>query len=305
MKMIMIFIDGLGIGQNSPSNPFFKADIPVWHRLIERYGYFVADACLGVAGLPQSATGQTSIYTGENAPKAMGRHYSTRPTETLVKMIEQQNLFTTLIHLDYHVTFANVYTKEYLEQMQKKPRGMFKPSATTLLNLSAKLPFRVMEDYRAGDGVYHDITGEGLRERGYDAPLLTPEQAAENLYRISRNNDFTLFEFFISDLAGHSQNMDKSVEILERLDLFIGTLLTKMNLDKEALVIVSDHGNIEDLSVSTHTMNPVPVFIVTDINIKERIKIQAITDIYPAVLKFFAHEQTKDEKPVDERGYCC
>lgn len=284
----MIFIDGLGIGQNSPSNPFLQARLPVWKRLIEKYGYFAADACLDVPGLPQSATGQTSIYTGENAPAVLGRHFSTRPTETLVEMIYRKNIFTTLIEMGLSVTFANVYSKEYLEHMEKKPRGMFKPSVTTLLNLSANLPFRLIDDYNRGQGVYHDITGEGLWEKGYDVVLLTPEQAAENLFRISRDYDFTLFEFFISDLAGHSMEMDRAVMVLERLDCFIGKLLEEMDLDREVLVIASDHGNIEDLSVSTHTMNPVPVFFIT--NQQMNFHIQRITDIYDAILELYQRQ---------------
>ncbi len=281
----MIFIDGLGIGQNSPSNPFLQARLPVWNHLVERYGYFAADACLDVPGLPQSATGQTSIYTGENAPVVLGRHFSTRPTETLAEMIYRKNIFTTLMEMGLSVTFANVYTKEYLERMEEKPRGMFKPSVTTLLNLSANLPFRLLDDYNRGLGVYHDITGEGLRERGYDTLLLTPEQAAENLFRISRDYDFTLFEFFISDLAGHSTDMDQAVKVLERLDSFIGKLLDRMELDREVLVIASDHGNIEDLSVSTHTTNPVPVFFIT--NTQKNFHINRITDIYDAILGLY------------------
>jgi hypothetical protein len=284
-KMIMIFVDGLGIGQNSPFNPFLKANLPCWNHLVETYGYFPADACLGIPGLPQSATGQTSIYTGENAPAVLGRHFSTRPTETLAGMIHRKNIFTALMEMGHSVTFANVYTKEYLDHMQENPRGLFKPSATTLMNLSAKLPFRLLEDYRKGLGVYHDITGEGLRERGYDVSPIQPEEAAENLFRISRDYDFTLFEFFISDLAGHSMDMEQAIRVLERLDAFLGKLLAMVDLEKEVLVIASDHGNIEDLSVSTHTLNPIPVFFITR---KQRnMKITKITDIYPAIVQYF------------------
>lgn len=232
-----------------------------------------------------------SIYTGKNAPKAVGRHISARPTSTLVEMVNKDNLFKMLINRGYSVTFVNVYTKETLDKLEKEPDGMMKPSVTTLLNLSAALPFRTLEDYMSGNGIYHDITGEALREKGYDVPLTTPEKAADNLYRISRNYDFTLFEFFVSDFAGHSQDMDQAVAILERLDRFFGALVKQMDLNNEALVIVSDHGNIEDLSVPTHTMNPVPVFFITKTKTLSKDKITAITDILPAVLEFFPDEK--------------
>lgn len=60
-----------------------------------------------------------------------------------------------------------------------------------------------------------------------------------------------------------------------------------MDLNKEVFVIVSDHGNIEDLSIPTHTMNPVPVFFITNTKTFPKNKITAITDILPAVLDFF------------------
>lgn len=287
MKIIMIFIDGLGIGQNSPSNPFFTANLPVWRSLLDNFAVYPSDACLGVPGLPQSATGQTSLYTGENAQKVLGRHYSSRPGETLTNLIFKRNIFTSLIEKGYLVTFANVYSKEYLERMRDNPKGFFKPSVTTLMNLSAKLPFRVLEDYENGLGVYHDITGEGLRKKGLDVPVYTPEEAADNLHRISREYDFTLFEFFVSDLAGHSMDMSEAVEILERMDCFIGSLMSKMDLNREVLIIVSDHGNIEDLSVSTHTMNPVPVFFITKMDVRQSLKIDKITDVFYTVLKLF------------------
>ncbi|NLG88448.1 MAG: peptidase [Clostridiaceae bacterium] len=287
MRMILVFIDGIGIGKNDLLNPFIKANIPNWHSFINNHSFFEADASLGVSGLPQSATGQASIYTGQNAPKAVGRHISARPTSTLVEMVSKDNIFKMLINRGYTVTFANVYTRETLEKLGKEQDEMLKPSVTTLLNLSAALPFRTVEDYRNGDGVYHDITGEALREKGYDVPLITPEKAAENLYRLSRNFDFTLFEFFVSDFAGHSQDMDKAVAVLERLDRFLGALAEHMDLSKEVLVIVSDHGNIEDLSVPTHTMNPVPVLFITKTKTFDKGKITAITDILPAVLDFF------------------
>jgi 2,3-bisphosphoglycerate-independent phosphoglycerate mutase len=287
MKMILMFIDGIGIGKNDLLNPFMKANIPNWHSFFNNYSVFEADASLGVTGLPQSATGQTSIYTGKNAPKAVGRHISARPTATLAEMVNNDNIFKILIDRGYSVTFVNVYSKDYLDEVGKNPKGMLKPSVTTLLNISAALPFRTVEEYKNGNGVYHDITGEALREKGYDVPVITPEKAADNLYQISRNYDFTLFEFFVSDLAGHSQNMDRAVSILERLDRFVGSLVKQMDLNKEVFVIVSDHGNIEDLSIPTHTMNPVPVFFITNTKTFPKNKITAITDILPAVLDFF------------------
>ena len=288
MKMIFVFIDGFGIGDEAPErNPFYKANTPALDFLMQEYGYFKTDTTLGVDGLPQSATGQTAIYTGVNAPKALGRHWSARPTQTLGDIIMRDNLFMQLNKRGYKTTFANVYTKEYLEQMEKKPRGIFKPSVTTLLCLSAGIPFRLIGDYEQGKGVFHDITGKILRERGYDVPLTTPEEAGRNLYRVSRDFDFTLFEFFISDIAGHSMDMDKAVSVLELFDKMLAALLEQMDLESEMLWIVSDHGNIEDITIPTHTFNPVPVIAAGKMPEGCSVRISSLTDIAPAVLTLF------------------
>ena len=57
-------------------------------------------ADLGVKGVPQSATGQTALFTGLNAAEVIGRHSQGFPGPTLRKLIRQQNLFSTLIKKD-------------------------------------------------------------------------------------------------------------------------------------------------------------------------------------------------------------
>src|SRR4026208_753657 len=74
MPILLIFIDGIGIGTRGEHNPldgleseFFsifpgeKPQLPFDGIMAE------TDARLGVEGLPQSATGQTAILTGVNA----------------------------------------------------------------------------------------------------------------------------------------------------------------------------------------------------------------------------------------------
>jgi hypothetical protein len=76
-KIFHFFIDGLGLGDNSDSNPVktcFKNSLG-GNLLIRRDsplhfpgGVLIsADPLQGVPGIPQSATGQTSLFTGENA----------------------------------------------------------------------------------------------------------------------------------------------------------------------------------------------------------------------------------------------
>jgi len=87
-RVLLFFIDGIGVGSSDPErNPLATASFPTL-ALTEtsvpraRAGPpLVAhgiDAALGVPGLPQSATGQTAILTGVNAPAAMAPWGGTR-----------------------------------------------------------------------------------------------------------------------------------------------------------------------------------------------------------------------------------
>lgn len=100
-KVLMIFIDGFGLGARRDDNPYFFARTPFFDQLLgghilyadsqvvqgDRAVMIPTDACLGVPGIPQSATGQTTLWTGINAAQAVGRHINAYPTPKLREII--------------------------------------------------------------------------------------------------------------------------------------------------------------------------------------------------------------------------
>jgi hypothetical protein len=59
------------------------------------------------------------------------------------------------------------------------------------------------------------------------------------------------FEYFLTDHAGHSRSMEEAAKVLRSLTAcsrILGSLAAGM-----LLLVISDHGNMEDLSVKTHT----------------------------------------------------
>lgn len=288
MKMIFIFIDGLGLGENDENkNPLIRANTPYLDYIFKNFTVIPTDPCLGIPGLPQSATGQTAIFTGVNASSVLGRHLSGQPTLTLKKIILKNNLFKELIRRGLKVTNSNVYRQEYLDKMLDPKDRRTRPSVTSVMCLSCSRNFRTIDDYKQGNGVYHDIVGQILIDSGYEVDLINPEEAARRLYSISRNYDFTLYEHFITDIIGHTTDMEKAVSAIERLDSFLGGLIKLVDLKKDMIFITSDHGNIEDISVKTHTFNKVPTIIMGDALGEIRLKIESLLDITPAILKIF------------------
>jgi bisphosphoglycerate-independent phosphoglycerate mutase (AlkP superfamily) len=95
-----------------------------------------------------------------------------------------------------------------------------------------------------------------------------------------------MFEHFLTDLAGHAQDMANAVEVLENLEAFLAALLTCADLSKNLVILTSDHGNLEDLSVKTHTRNPVPTILWGTGAVDVAAGIRDLSNIAPAILRY-------------------
>lgn len=298
MKVIMVFIDGFGIGTHGPGNPFLAANIPSMRHMLGTImfgsgeGWFESDissvlgvdATLGVPGIPQSATGQATLLTGVNAPKLVGRHINAFPTGLLEILLKEKSIFAEFGKANYLCTFANAFRNEAFQKMQE---GTYQPSATTVAALGAGLRLRGPEDLCSEKAVYQDLTNESLLEQGYDLPLFTPKQAGRIVSSIAKDYDFTLFEYFQTDKAGHSGDISRAVSVLEMFDEFFSSLVKSTDLSRSCILLVSDHGNIEDMTVNTHTLNRVPVALVgsrRDLRRNALRGVSSITDV-PAIIR--------------------
>ncbi len=280
-KALMIFVDGLGLAPPNPAtNPINNTICPNLATALRNHAKPI-DAILGVPGTPQSATGQTSLLTGINAQKEIGRHVEGFPGPTLRKIIRKHNIFEQLKQKGLPSTFANGYLSQTIEHIQ----NMRIKSVTTVATLSAFGDVRRGHLLEKHHSVSHDLIRDTLASRGYTGPNITPEQAAQDLMTIAEKHSFTLFEYFLTDRAGHTTNIKKAKHALQRLDLFIAKLL-KLTKDREiTLILTSDHGNIEDLSTRTHTTNPVPFLVYGSQSTELKNSVEDLTHITPALKK--------------------
>src|SRR5713101_415008 len=287
VSVLLFFIDGLGIGTRGLHNPFddlLDADpLAIFQDEEPRISFggvlSPTDACLGVEGRPQSASGQTTILTGINAPATVGYHKQGFPNQALLDIIREHSLFVQLKRAGVSpITFANTYTKRFFES---RPRWI---SATTAAVEAAGLRFNQVEDLRAGRAVYQDFTNAILIERGEKVDLRSPEAAGEVLARIVATNRFTLYEYFITDKIAHAQDREAARRVLPMLARFIRSLLAKLDLKRSTVILTSDHGNIEDLSLRNHTLNPVPTIVWGRHRARVASRIRSLTDITPAIV---------------------
>ncbi len=273
MKVLQIFVDGFGLGENDAAiNPLVAANTPVLDRLLDghklcgrewitasRAMLIPLDAALGVPGLPQSATGQTTLWTGVNAAKAAGRHVNAYPTAELRAVISADSIFRVLQREGYRATFANAFSSQYFDLVDTHK---LKLSTSTLTALAGGVELRNLEQLQRGLAVYQDITNQMLIERGEDVPLYAPVTAGRHLAGIAREYDFTLFEYFQTDRAGHKQDLAQGAELVAVLDEFLGGVLDNLPLEQFVVMLTSDHGNVEDIRTKGHTLNPVPCLLM-------------------------------------------
>jgi 2,3-bisphosphoglycerate-independent phosphoglycerate mutase len=271
VRVLMLFLDGVGIGKKDPDiNPFFagelatmrslfSGDLPsVHHQRLEGKAATLIplDATLGVDGLPQSGTGQTALFTGENGARIVGKHFGPYPYSTLRPVIAEKNIFRQLQAMGKNVCFANAFPQRFFDYIAKRPGRI---SVTTTSCLQSGVPLMREEDLRAARAVSADLTGKGWHSLGHpDVPVIEPFEAGHRLSRLLGSHDFVLFEYWKTDYAGHSGSMAEAVACLEDFDRLLAGVVEELDTRRDLLIITSDHGNIEDMSVKTHTRHPVP-----------------------------------------------
>ena len=293
MKVLFLFIDGVGLREPATDNPVHAGICPALCQLIEKHAVAI-DACLGTKGLPQSATGQTAMFTGVNASQVMGRHCEGFPGPTLRKLIEEGNLFMELSHKGLRCRFADAYLVDSVDDLRVR---RFK-SVTTVMALTQPETISIQDDLLANLAVLHDITRHSLLEKGYAVPPATPQQAAEHLLQVALAHDFTLFEFFQTDLAGHSCNYDHACDTLKMLDLFLDTVVKLCKTTGVLLILTSDHGNIEEMGTRGHTRNVVPLVAVGPGSDEFKANAGSLTDITPRLTRLMVPGYTPPVRTV-------
>jgi 2,3-bisphosphoglycerate-independent phosphoglycerate mutase len=294
-RVLMIFVDGLGLGEAGEYNPLATVPTPGLKSYLagapltlDQAGpaagpalLLPLDASLGVPGVPQSATGQATLFSGRNAAALLGRHLKGFPNGALRRLLEEEGLPGRLQDRGFRPVFANAFRPPFFEALA---RGIHFFSCSTAANYYAGLPFHTLEDAEAGRALYADITHENVRAQGYDLTVITPEEAARRLSELAGRHDYTLFEYFLTDIAAHARDVLQVQDALTRLDRLMGALPRFLPADT-LILLTSDHGNIEDLRVPGHTCNPVPALALGPN--KEYFRgMQSIADVAPAVLGY-------------------
>jgi len=300
MRVLFIFMDGIGLGENNPdTNPFARAKMPNLNKLLdgrsllkesapfhgELASLVAVDPAVGVDGLPQSATGQAILLTGINIPAELGYHYGPKPNPQVAAYLKEATLFSRFVKEGKKASLLNAYPPRYFDGMDSGKRLY---SSIPLSVVNAGLPLFKHDDLFAGRALSADFTGEGWRSMlGFkDAPVMDSAQAGRRLGALAKEYDFALFEYWASDYAGHKQEMDNAIRLMETFDGVLGGLVEEWD-DDGLILVTSDHGNMDDLSTRRHTDADVPALVIGNKRGREEFThdLNDLTQIAPAIWK--------------------
>jgi 2,3-bisphosphoglycerate-independent phosphoglycerate mutase len=297
MKVLILFLDGVGLGPADPAtNPFVHARMPTVQSLLDgrqptldsgpvqtdRASLVPLDATLGVPGLPQSGTGQTTLLTGVNAARHIGRHLGPYPDESLRQLLAADNLFKAVLERGGRAVLANAYPDRYLSRLE---RGRGRMSAIGRAVREAGLTMRGYRELKQGRAVSGLLTHEYWQRWGYDLPDITPYQAGRWLATLAADHTLTFFEYFYTDVCGHRADRRESISTLEKLDAFLGGILSALSLATTTLLVVSDHGNVEDWRNGQHTLNPALALLAGAGHAELAAQMRSLADVTPALLR--------------------
>ncbi len=115
-------------------------------------------------------------------------------------------------------------------------------------------------------------------------PILTSKLA-----KTIKSNEFDLIVLNIAnaDMVGHSGNFNAAIKAVEYIDSSLKQITSAIDIVNGQLLIIADHGNIEQMSINgkpstTHTVNPVPCIYYGNKDVK--LNNGSLADVAPTIL---------------------
>ncbi len=312
-RLLFLFLDGIGLGSaESEHNPLVSARMPTLESLLlgqhmvagvapvwgPQATLLAVDAQMGVPNTPQSASGQASLLTGRNVPREIGGHYGPKPNPAIADILRQDNLFMQVKARGGAAVLLNAYPPGYFQSIDSGRRLY---SAIPLAVTAAGIPLMTFDDLQAGRALSADFTGEGWATQPSfpPAPVYSAEDAGRLMAQLAASHDLSWFDYWASDYAGHHQDFEAAVRLMESFDRVLAGLLGAWVDRRDLIVLTSDHGNMEDLSARGHTLNPVPALLIGPEDLRRRFanRLTDLTGFAPAVLDIIFSDDGTAESP--------
>lgn len=276
MRILTLFLDGIGLGADDPeTNPFAAADTPTMRRLSngERWlattgrqeskqaVFIPTDARLGVSGRPQSGTGQAALLTGLNVPEIIDRHYGPKPDSKTRAIIAEYSAFLRFMRRGKSARLLTAYPPRLLSDFE---RGKTLRSSIQQAAFASGARHFTLDDVIQQRALTAEWTTDTWRTylKIGNLPTYSAREAGQLMARLARQYDFSFHSHWLTDRIGHRGTLARGIETLERFDAVLRGVLDEWDDTDGLVIITSDHGNMEDLSTRRHTLNDVPTVVI-------------------------------------------
>lgn len=297
MRILLVFIDGIGIGPDDPAvNPFSSAHMPTLHALTNGHRwvtgigrqdheaalFFPVDPRMGVPGRPQSGSNHATIITGRPVPQLIGEHYGPKPNAATRAIVDEGNFFSEVVARGLSADLLTAYPPHLLHDIE---RGKTLPSAFMQAAANAGCPLHTVEDLKAGRALSADWTGAGwashLKIDG--VPQLSAYDGGVKMARLAQAHTFAMHAHVFTDFVGHRGTLADAVTLLEHIDAVMAGALDTWDLANDLLILTSDHGNMEQIGTRTHTPNDVPLLVAGAGRDSFAEHVKTLADLVPAM----------------------
>ncbi len=304
MRILTLFLDGIGLGDANPEiNPFAAADTPTMRSLSngkrwlaetgfqesERARFIPTDARLNVPGRPQSGTGQASLLTGLNVPRQIGRHYGPKPDAKTRAIIAEHSYFRRLTRGGKSARLLTAYPPRLLADFA---RGKTLRSSIQQAAFASGAPHYNLDDVIKRRALTAEWTTDSWRDnlKINNLPAYSASEAGRLLARLAARNDFSFHSHWLTDRIGHRGTLQRGITTLERFDAVLRGALDEWDASEGLIVITSDHGNMEDLSTRRHTLNQIPTVVFGERAADFAADYTSLTDFVPACDRMLFHQ---------------
>lgn len=262
---LIVFVDGIGLGTPGAHNPFDHGGArtvlaPLAGRGAQPpagWTLRALDATLGIPGLPQSASGTATILTGVNVAKAIGEHLFAFPDARVRAIIDEHSILMRARRAGAKSAYLNAFTHDRARDSEDRSKSVHR-GACTCAAIAGGGRLYTLDDLARGRAATFDLVHDVVRGLGIDVPTRSMLDAARSVLAGAREAHLSLFELFLTDKAGHAQDTGFARREVARTERFLDALTSIANPMTDTIVVVSDHGNLDDLSTRGHTMARVP-----------------------------------------------
>jgi len=167
-----------------------------------------------------------------------------------------------------------------------------------------------MIDYEKGEKIH--ILSKKIPS--YDKlPEMSAQEVTNKIVSVMDSGecpDFVLVNYANPDMVGHTGKLKAGIKAVEFTDKCLGEIIKKTLTLNGTLIVTADHGNVEEMvNLSTgeedteHSNNPVPCWLVTSKNHREKKESEAnknieiggfLSDIAPTILELLGIKQPKE-----------